>query len=869
MKNALTSLSVVLSLHLLVAPSAAAKTPTLLGGFGGSLELPEAELMFRPVLYTSGWSHRESVEDGFTKPAANGHDFYFNVNRRDTEVQVPGHAAFAPDGDGVSATWEVTTGVRTNDKPCVVASFFLPKYEAATFATDGRKVVLSDAAPFGDAFRGKVSDLSVTDGTGRTVVRVAFQEKVEVLLLKVRDWGLAKYELRMKLDGTPDRRRLAARISAGEPLSFREEGPVVIRPGADWIPCRVETDVLEGSALDFTRFRGTDMPAGCHGRLLARDGRFEFEKKPGEAQRFYGINVCFTANVPDEETSRQFAKMLRKLGYNAIRFHHHETSLVKADAAKGSTELDPAAMRKFDALAAACIENGIYLTTDLFVSRKPISYRSLGLDLDGDCEMSEYKFLVAAHEGAYSNYVAFARNFLGHVNAFTGRRYADEPALALLSFVNEGNLAGTQWSARKFRLLKDYSKDALAALERKFAQRVTAFLREEMGCKALLTNMNNYFWNDDPAAEGVRATAFDYADDHFYVDHPRALRMDWTLPSSCPNTNPLIGSDMGAQRLTSTRPLGLPFTITEYNFSAPGRFRGVGGILTGALGARQDWGGLLRFAWTHGKEGLVKTKPLGYFDMSGDPLGLAAERASICLFLRRDLPTAEGTCAFLLPPAKAGNFKDNPGSFAPYWACDWAAWYAKLGTLVADRAPEDVQVLATYPDKPAREDLDALRTRSTGGVTIDERRGSFRIETPRTVGGFAECGTIAAGPFAADIGDVPATVWASTLDGEPVARSKHLLLTHLTDVQNTNIRYADAGKRILLGWGGLPHLMRAGRAKVSLALSGSGWKVRALASNGRPVREVPVCEENGRVTFTADVAADAKNATWLYELIRE
>ena len=30
---------------------------------------------------------------------------------------------------------------------------------------------------------------------------------------------------------------------------------------------------------------------------------------------------------------------------------------------------------------------------------------------------------------------------------------------------------------------------------------------------------------------------------------------------------------------------GKPFTITEWNFSGPGRYRGVGGILTGATAA--------------------------------------------------------------------------------------------------------------------------------------------------------------------------------------------------------------------------------------------------------------------------------------------
>ena len=53
------------------------------------------------------------------------------------------------------------------------------------------------------------------------------------------------------------------------------------------------------------------------------------------------------------------------------------------------------------------------------------------------------------------------------------------------------------------------------------------------------------------------------------------------LPSKCPNTNPMLGPNMGAQGLVMRRILDRPFTITEYNYSGPGRFRGVGGIACG------------------------------------------------------------------------------------------------------------------------------------------------------------------------------------------------------------------------------------------------------------------------------------------------
>ena len=709
-------------------PHAPVAAEEALGGFGGSLELPKPGLLFQPCLKPNGWTARFSVEDRFTKPAQGTHAYFFVPDADRDGERLTGTATFTPTPDGgVAAAWSVArSAAYPSARAAVGVDFRLPQYAEAVCETDAGMVAFTAGAAFGDVFNKDVRHLAVKTAKGDVCVRLVFAEPVRARVRKERDWGLVKYTLQLDFrpqgkDG-PD--ALAMAVYGAGALAFREEGPVTVTAGKDWIPFAAAIDVEAGSALDFSALRGTDAPAGKYGRVVAKGAHFEFEKRPGVPVRFYGINICGDANAPAPEEAEAFAAALRKLGYNAVRFHHHETSLVVHDAAKGSTELDPAGMARFDALVAACVKNGLYLTTDLFVSRAPISYRSLGLAREGDVKMNEFKYLVQVHEGAYSNYLAFARNFLAHVNPHTGRRYADEPALALLSLVNEGNMSGVQWAGRSLNLLKDHSKEAMAACEAAFARRVTQFLRGEMGYRGLITNMNNFFWSDDPPGEKVRAEAFDYSDDHFYVDHPRFIARSWRLPSSCPNTNPLQGADRGTQRLASTRPWGLPFTITEYNFSAPGRFRGVGGILTGALGARQDWAGLLRFAWTHGRHGLTHAKGLGYFDMSGDPLGLAAERASICLFLRGDLAPAEAAYAFVLPPAKAADTKATPGSLAPYWDADWTAWHVRLGMCVADAAPAGVKTAAVYPAAPSAATLDEIRRQPTGG-RADRRRGRF------------------------------------------------------------------------------------------------------------------------------------------------
>ena len=73
------------------------------------------------------------------------------------------------------------------------------------------------------------------------------------------------------------------------------------------------------------------------------------------------------------------------------------------------------------------------------------------------------------------------------------------------------------------------------------------------------------------------------------------------------------------------------------------------------------------------------------------------------------------------------------------------------------------------------------------------------------------------------VGNNSATVWASSLDGQPLASSSRILVTHLTDVQNSGVRYRDPELTILEDWGGLPHLARNGAADLSLAVADGDW----------------------------------------------
>jgi hypothetical protein len=725
--------------------------------------------------------------------------------------------------------------------------------------------------------------------------------------------------------------------------------PTVITADQHWVPLKLELDIEPGSALDFSSMGFTEAPAGKHGRVIARpDGQFAFADSPNIARRFYGVNLCFGAQYLSKEDSDRLAERLARIGYNAVRLHHYERDLVQGQQ---STGLNPEKISQLDYLVAALIRRGIYLTTDLYVSR-PVPYREIGMDKPGAVPMDTFKILVPVHEGAFQNWKEFSKALLQHTNAITGRAYAAEPALGWIAMINEGNFANffkeilsfPEWKAawNRWLLTRYGDRAALAAAwtgdlkadeepsqgsvalpagvydrglrtrdcllfladkERVMVTRMKAFLHE-LGCHALVSNSSS--WTRFTTDQGAR-TAYDYVDDHFYVDHPQFLESPWRLPSKSPNTNPIKEGAPGGRHLAFTRLYDKPFTVTEYNYSGPGRFRAMGGILTGALGALQGWNGIWRFAYGHNRNAMFAPSPMGYFDVVSDPLSQAAERASLCLFLREDLQTAPHKVALVMTEADLKQPPAKIPTLAPRW--HWLAWTTRVGTQVIPSpgaAPRDADLVPlswatpgsaynpaqlldfpAYPtnDHPVARGIHARKwfaeanpqpdkkyfRSETGQITIDGATGRMILDTPRTAGGYAlegqEISATGAG-VRIRIQGSDATVWVSALDREPIRKSRRLLVTHLTDLQNTEIKYREESRQTLLDWGRLPHLVKTGRAEVTMDLQApKGCTVWALNSAGHRLAEMPARVVDGSVSFTADVAGDrAAGARMLYEI---
>ena len=891
----------IVGLMVAVLPLAGLAGEAVLGA-GGTLRLDSPAIELRGCLFTAGW--KKSVSGGGTAaPDARG-VCAFELKASENE-RVAGQAEVTQAADGaVRAVYSFTPAA-----DMVLNGLYVGAHVPAQRLIGGRWKADAKEGAFPEergalsVFSGKVRQLELAFAApqaGR--LTLTFDAPMPVLIQDDRQWG-DSFSLRLGNNGTKSYSngvpcRVAFTLKAHEPLAAVYDRPVTIQANEDWVPLTYEKEIVPGSALDFSGMGFADAPAGKYGWLVAKGPRFEFEKMPGVPQRFYGVNICSTANFPSTEQAGQLAGRLARLGYNSIRVHHHDNGCV--EGSEDGLTLNPERMAKLDGLIAACLARGLYVTTDLYVSRR-VTWRQIGIARDDPLDKNVFKALIAVHEPAYQNWAAFARAFLTHVNPHTGRRYADEPGLPLIALINEGSIGYGMRETRETApmqaawlawLSEKRSKDPsfadvpdtmpvgmsgkagsaaalfVADIEGKMVARMKAFLRDEIGCRALISNYNcgTHYVPLQP----VREALYDYVDDHFYVDHPNFLEKKWALPSRCGNENPLRTGCRTPCNVAFTRLVDKPFTVSEYNFSAPGMFRGVGGILTGAMGALQEWSALWRFSYSHRLENMFGGEgAIGYFDVATDPLAQASERASLCLFLRGDLAPAKEKVAVVLPPREAGALREAATRVAPEWS--WAAWSVQVGTRAAERG-EAGERAVSFGDayaKGAAESFASL-TNARGALAMDSARGAFTVTTARTVGGFAESGAVRAGALAVEISGAPATVWVSALDSAPVAESGRLLLTHLTDVQNTGVRYAERARKTLLAQGRLPHLVRAGQAGVTLALKApERYAVYALATDGRRVEKLASKVEKGGFSFTASVAGGAGGARMLYEIVRE
>lgn len=684
-------------------------------------------------------------------------------------------------------------------------------------------------------------------------------EKTQVMFQDSRRFGGA-FELRL---GTPfaaetwkqgEKRTYKLSIKGDSPIEVRQNKPLTIQAGDDWIPFEQMLDVKQDSALDWSP---EEVVPADERIVTTTDGHFAYESTSNHRARFYGGNLVFSAAMPSHATADRVAERLMRLGYNAVRLHHFD-GLLTGDE-KVSTTLSKDPLDRMDYLVSALKKRGIYTTIDLYTIRKI----KAGELLPRELAMDEYKAMLLVSDKARENWWTFTKNLLDHKNPYTGLKWKDDPAVAWISVVNENTLGSSirsagpevkklvndSWQAAGMKGEYNYeTKDGAvfaAALHSKAYQWMKDKIRG-IGCKALLTDVNG--WNDQTALQ-LHRNELDYIDNHSYWDHPSFLGDQWSLPTRGGSGGGSAIEALGGtlQNMALTRMPGKPFTVTEFNFVAPNRNRAEGGLLMGSLAARQGWDGLWRFGYAGSSESLEKPLALNFFDAQIDPALLASERAIIALFLRGDMGMARVQNYVRLYP----NRVDAKGFSDPITE---NMFDVRVGTTFEPDQPTDKLPRLSNADRPA---------------LLDRDKSILRVNTSRTVGVVAPVSErVKAGPLNVVLSGSRAALWLSSLDENAIQLSHRMLLTHVTDVQNSGEAFTGEDRDVLTSWGTLPHLVRNGGAKVTLQVQQpEKVHVYRLDCAGNRLEELPVTRSIRDVSFDLSVKGP-KGATLYYEIVK-
>lgn len=327
-------------------------------------------------------------------------------------------------------------------------------------------------------------------------------------------------------------------------------------------------------------------PAGKFGFLKVQDGRFHFaaDKRP---VRFWGTNLTKQAAFPPKKDAPRLARHLARLGFNIVRFHHINLTLLD-NSFDDTQHLSTETLDRLDFFIFHLKQNGVYVNLNLLTDKWGAYKKGDGVvDYDklGQGQRVAHFFDARLIELQKQH----ARQLLTHRNPYTGLSYAADPTVAFIEIINETSFNGSGETGENSKLTPHYANQLNAIfnrwasarypqesalrkawgelsadedlkagtlrrvglnaagraktsgndgisqrvldtaqfyydVERNYLRDMVRFLREEAGFKGLINGTNNWYGLSTLKLQ----TAADFTDMHGYVDHPTFKNGNWS-----------------------------------------------------------------------------------------------------------------------------------------------------------------------------------------------------------------------------------------------------------------------------------------------------------------------------------------------------
>jgi hypothetical protein len=605
--------------------------------------------------------------------------------------------------------------------------------------------------------------------------------------------GVRKFAMKVRLpQGGAVRKSIDERYGAGDRASWYKEALA-------WDKWPVDVGFMN------------ERPAGKHGRVKADGESLRFED--GTPIRFWGANLqayaLFKGKKEDVATQ---AKRIAALGYNLIRLHHHDSDWVTPNVFEksgGTTQkLDDEALDLLDWWVKCLKDEGIYVWLDLHVGRQFLK----GDGIDGFAELAKQQ-----GSGKGFNYVnprveklmqEFASKYVTRTNRYTGKTWADEPALAFVLVTNENDLtfhfanlllpdkgnpvhrklfeaqareiakrAGIAASVATKVWEPGPAKIVLNEIEHQYDARAIGRLRAD-GVKALVATTS--FWGAQSLYSLPSLAGGDVIDVHSYGK------------AESLGTNPRYEANfvswIGAAQIA-----GRPLSITEWNVEYPSRDRFIAPLYVAAVGSLQGWDAPMIYGYS--QVPVEKPEKPDTYSTWNDPALTALMPAAALMFRQGHVKEAQKTYRLDLSRENLYFANTSPDTSV---ALRTLVERSKL-TLGLPDVPElswDDALSAKTPNATAFTDVTRdfipqgqnFVESDTGELKRDWSLGIETIDTPMSQAAIGWIGRrqLALRDVTFDIATPKGAAVVTSLDGKPIAQSKKMLVTLVAQVATSH-----------------------------------------------------------------------------------
>lgn len=645
-----------------------------------------------------------------------------------------------------------------------------------------------------------------------------------------------------------------------------------------------------------------DAPAGKHGFVHAQGGHLA--TGDGKWIRLWGVNLTDwspgSTMIPAKEDAHLWAATLARYGVNCVRLQFLDLPAPRGLIAPGRTDtraFDPAQLDREDYFLAELEKQGIYIDINLLVGRPFLSGDGVA---DADKIHEGAKGISLFDKTLIELQKDYARQLLTHVNPYTRRSYADDPAVAIVEINNENAIwlgfhgpspfydreldaTYNEWLMRNTtaaeidalrhatgaqnndpipllegREVSAVSKDRFDIesrfylwLESGYFTSMRDFLRRDLGIRCVILATADHSHHNTGYPLLLATSSFDVLDGHDYWQHP------WERKVKSPMVDDPLNSTV--VELSRTAEAGRPYTVSEVNEAFPNDYGAEQIPILAAWAGFEDWDAVMWYTFEPKKDPAWKPYIGDPFDISLDPIKMPELAAGALMFLRSDVKAARETLLRSYSAEEVFDTYRMEEKDRPYFTPGFPLWKPLEEGSRIESLDDGVthKLAATAEPDPIRSDTGEVAwswsKADAGQVTIDTPRSQALI-------GFASAERRQLANLSAQVTNPFSVIVLTSLDARPIAHSAHLLLVAGVRAVNTGMMW-NAGHTGLAQWGGAPTLIEAVQGNVTLrGLDGAkSVALQALDGAGRPLGDPIAAAHHGD---TWQVALGSPVTTW-------